>query len=205
MSSKTIRDPKKDHLLTPKNAALLILDYQQMQVNSVNSMPRKQLKEHIVALASLARSFEMPIILSTVNVKVGINKDTIPSLLEALDGFPSIDRTAINAWEDEYFRSAVEQTGRKKLIIAGLWTEACVTFPTLDALAEGYEVYPVADAVGGISLKAHETALRRMEQAGAQLTSVSQIACELQRDWSRQDSLKYMVKALTDVGALLKI
>ena len=101
---------------------------------------------------------------------------------ELLKDLPSYDRTSINAWEDEEFYRAVQATGRKKLIMTALWTEACLTFPALDALQEDYEVYAVVDAVGGTSLEAHETALKRLEQAGTQLVSVNQLICELQRD-----------------------
>lgn len=205
MSSYPIRNPKTDHLITPQNAALIIIDYQPVQVNSVNSMSRAQLVSNIVTVAELAMSYKMPVVLSTVNVKTGVNKETIASLLAVLEGVPSYDRTTINAWEDKEFYEAVKNTGRNKLVMTGLWTEACLTFPTLDAMLEGYEVYPVADAVGGTSLTAHETALRRVEQAGARLMSVAQLACELQRDWSRQETAQYMVKALTAVGAFLKL
>jgi nicotinamidase-related amidase len=94
----------------------------------------------------------------------------------------------MNSWEDPDFRAAVERTGRKKLIVAGLWTEVCVAFPTLDALREGYEVYVVADAIGGVSRVAHDTAMQRMVQAGAVPISVLGLACELQRDWGRPDA-----------------
>jgi nicotinamidase-related amidase len=200
-----MRDPQSDRLLTPMNTALLIVDYQPVQVNSINSMPRAELVANIGTVAELARSFGIPVVLSTVNVKTGINKETIPSLAKVLEGIISYDRTSINAWEDKEFNEAVKNTGRKKLLMAALWTEACLTFPTLDALTEGYEVYPIVDAVGGTSLIAHETALRRVEQAGAKLTSIAQLACELQRDWGRQDTAPHMVKALTSVGAFLKL
>ena len=94
----------------------------------------------------------------------------------------------MNSWEDPEFRAAVEQSGRKKLIIAGLWTEVCVAFPTLDALRDGYEVYVVADAIGGVSPTAHESAMQRMIQAGAIPISVLGLACELQRDWGRPEA-----------------
>lgn len=205
MSSYPIRDQAKDHLLTPENTVLLIIDYQPVQVNSINSMPRKQLVANIIIVAELIRSFNIPVVLSTVNVKTGVNKETIPSLLKVLEGIPSFDRTMINAWEDKEFNEAVKNTGRKKLLMTGLWTEACLTFPTLDAIKEDYDVYAIVDAVGGTSLIAHDAALRRIEQAGAKLISIAQLACELQRDWSRHETAKNMVKALTDVGAFLKL
>ncbi len=185
MSSEPIRDQITDHLLTPMNSALIMIDYQPTQVNSIRSMDRQQLVQNSVRVARIASTYGLPIILSTVNVKSGRNQPTIPELIEVLPNTPQIDRTTINAWEDVEFKTAVEATGRKKLIMAALWTEACLSFPTLDALREGYDVYPVADAVGGTSLEAHETALERMVQAGAKPTSWVQLACELQRDWAR--------------------
>lgn len=205
MSSYPTRDPQNDNLLTPQNSALIIIDYQPTQVNSINSMSRKQLMSNIVIVAELVKAYNVPIVLSTVNVKTGINKETVTSLLAVLQGIPSYDRTSINAWEDKEFNEAIKNTGRKKLIMCALWTEACLTFPTLDAIKEGYEVYPIVDAVGGTSVIAHETALRRVEQAGAKLISIAQLACELQRDWSRKETAPSMVKALTDVGAFLKL
>jgi len=205
MSNSPIRNQKDDHLITPQNSVLVIIDYQPTQVNSINSMLREQLINRIVSVAELAKGFEIPIVLSTVNVANGKNKSTIPRLAKVLEGIPSYDRTTINAWEDVEFYNAVKITGRKKIIMAALWTEACLAFPTLDALREGYEVYPIVDAVGGTSIIAHEIALRRVEQAGAKLISLVQLACELQRDWNRTDTADIMVKALTDAGAFLKM
>jgi nicotinamidase-related amidase len=185
MSSEPVRDQISDHLLTPKNSALIMIDYQPTQVNSIRSMDHQQLVQNSVNVARIAKTYGLPIILSTVNVKSGRNKPTIPELLQVLPDMPQIDRTTINAWEDVEFKAAVEATGRRKLIVAALWTEACLTFPTLDAMLEGYDVYPVADAVGGTSLEAHERAMERMIAAGAKPTSWVQMACELQRDWAR--------------------
>lgn len=183
MSSITpIRDPKKDHLLSPENAALIIIDYQPIQVSSIKSMDQEWLVHQITRTAKTALLYDLPVVLSTVNVETGKNKETVAPLKELLKDLPSYDRTSINAWEDEEFYRAVQATGRKKLIMTALWTEACLTFPALDALQEDYEVYAVVDAVGGTSLEAHETALKRLEQAGTQLVSVNQLICELQRD-----------------------
>jgi nicotinamidase-related amidase len=126
------------------------------------------------------------VVLSTVNVKTNINKPTIHQITDVLPGVEAIDRTSINAWEDEGFVHAVRATERKKLLIAALWTEVCLLFPALDALHEGYEVYPVIDAVGGTSKEAHELAVERLIQAGAKPASWVQVICELQRDWNRR-------------------
>ncbi|WP_218004559.1 isochorismatase family protein [Microtetraspora niveoalba] len=119
---------------------------------------------------------------------------------QALDGLPTYDRTSINAWEDREFVEAVKATGRRKLVMAALWTEACLTFPTLDALREGYQVYPVTDAVGGTSLAAHETALRRVEQAGARPITWVQLLCELQRDWARKETVGDFTRLFIETG-----
>ncbi|MDR0907589.1 MAG: hydrolase [Rikenellaceae bacterium] len=203
-SYPTIRDPKQDHLVTPQNAALVVIDYQPTQVGSINSMSRARLINNIVTLAKMARGYGLPIVLSTVNVATHRNGETIKVLRDVLDGIPSLDRTSINAWEDRDFVEAVKATGRRKLLMAALWTEACLTFPSLDAISESFEIYPVVDAVGGTSVEAHEAALRRVEQAGAHLTSVAQLACELQRDWNRTATVPVMVEGLFGVGAFLQ-
>ena len=190
MTSQPIRDQVEDHLLTPKNSALLIIDYQPLQVSSIASMDRRTLVTNIVAVAKAAKLFALPIVLSTVNVKTGVNEPTIHQLAEVLAGIEAFDRTTINAWEDEEFVTAVKATGRKKLIMTALWTEVCLSFTALDALREGYEVYPVVDAVGGTSVEAHRAALERLVQAGAQPTSWVQLLCELQRDWSRKETVQ---------------
>lgn len=179
-----IRAPKSDWLLTPQNAVLALIDYQPEQYAGVHSMEHGELLAHVTMLGRIATTFGLPVVLSTVYVKHGMS-GTNAELREALPGVPEIDRTSMNSWEDPDFRAAVERTGRKKLILAGLWTEVCVAFPALDALRAGYEVYVVADAIGGVSLTAHESAMQRMTQAGAIPISVLGLACELQRDWGR--------------------
>jgi nicotinamidase-related amidase len=179
-----IRDPATDALLTPQNAVLALIDYQPEQYAGVGSMPHDELVANVTLLGHVAAAFALPVVLSTVYVKHGMS-GTNPELRAALPGVPEIDRTTMNSWEDPEFRAAVERTGRRKLVIAGLWTEVCVAFPALDALDQGYEVYFVADAIGGVSRTAHEAAVQRMLQAGATPISVLGLACELQRDWGR--------------------
>lgn len=189
MSSEPIRDPKKDHLLTPQNSAFILIDYQPIQVSSIRSMDQKELVFNIVHTVKAALNYKLPIVHSTVNVATGKNKPPIQPIMDLLKDYPTYDRTSINSWEDVEFKKAVVATGRKKLIMTALWTEACLAFPALDALREGYEVYVVADAVGGTSVAAHEAALRRIEQAGAKLISKTQLYCELQRDWARGETV----------------
>jgi nicotinamidase-related amidase len=192
MTSEPVRDPLMDPLLTPQNAALVVIDYQPSQIQSVRSMEHELLLDNIVSVARIAKTYDLPIVLSTVNVANG-QGHTLPELKAVLSDSEEIDRTQINAWEDVEFRRAVEATGRKKLIMAALWTEVCLTFPTLDAVREGFEVYPVVDAVGGTSPEAHRAGLERIVQAGAQPISWVSLACELQRDWARVQTVPDVV------------
>ena len=120
-----------------------------------------------------------------------------------LDKFSTYDRTSINAWEDVEFRKAVAATDREKLIMTALWTETSLTFSALDALKEGYEVFVVADAVGGTSVVAHEMALRRVEQAGGKMISLTQLLCELQRDWQRKETVEAFMKVFKETGSTM--
>ena len=192
MTSEPMRDPATDPLLTPENAALVVIDYQPSQIQAVASIDHDLLVRNIVSVARLAMTYSLPIVLSTVNVANG-QSPTIPELREILSDVVEIDRTQINSWEDVEFRRAVEATGRKKLVMAALWTEVCLAFPTLDALREGYEVFPVVDAVGGTSPEAHRAGLERIIQSGAQPVGWVSLACELQRDWARTDTVPDVV------------
>jgi nicotinamidase-related amidase len=188
MSSAPIRDPLADHLLTPQNSALVFIDYQPSQIADVHSMDRDLLLQNTVSMVKTARVFKLPIVHSTVNVAAGQGY-TVPELAELLEEYPAIDRTTVNSWEDVDFLAAVRATGRRKLIIGALWTEVCMAFTALDALREGYEVYPVVDAIGGTSLEAHRAGLERVVHAGAQPISWVSLACELQRDWGRKETM----------------
>jgi nicotinamidase-related amidase len=195
MTSEPIRDPRADHLLTPQNSALVIIDYQPVQVRSIRSMDQDVLVDRVVHLARFGMLYRLPVVLSTVNVSTGQNQPTIAPLQDALPGIAALDRTTINAWEDTEFKQAVRAAGRRKLIMAALWTEACLTFPSLDAMREGYETYPVTDAVGGTSPEAHQAGLDRIAHGG-QPTSVVQVGCELQRDWACQETAEGFTQIL---------
>ncbi|WP_113049208.1 hydrolase [Agrobacterium tumefaciens] len=185
-SPAKIRNPVEDHMLTPENAALVVIDFQPVQVASVVTMERRQLVANVVAVARTAKLYGLPIVLSTVNVKTGRNQPTIHQLTEVLGDLTPIDRTSINAWEDVEFADAVRASARRKLIMVALWTEVCLVFPALDALKEGFDVYPVVDAIAGTSHEAHAAGLDRILQAGAKPITWIQLACELQRDWARE-------------------
>jgi nicotinamidase-related amidase len=192
MTSEPTRDAVTDHLLTPQNAALVVIDYQPSQIQAVRSIEHDLLVDNIVSVARLAETFRLPVVLSTVNVAHG-QGPTVPELKAVLSEHEEIDRTQINSWEDLEFRRAVEATGRRKLIMTALWTEVCLAFPTLDALRAGFEVYPVVDAVGGTSPEAHRAGLERIVQAGAKPISWVSLACELQRDWARVETVPDVV------------
>src|SRR6202049_4806495 len=142
VTSEPMRDPRTDPLLTPQNCALLVIDYQPSQIQAVTSIDHDLLVRNIVSVARRAKTYELPIVLSTVNVAANGQPPTIPELTEVLSDSVERDRTQINSWEDNDFRQAVEATGRQKLVMTALSTEVCLAFPVLDALREGYEVFP---------------------------------------------------------------
>jgi nicotinamidase-related amidase len=194
MASAPIRDQVGDHLITPQNAALVVIDYQPSQFATVRSMDPDLLLKNIVSTVKTARAFGLPIVHSTVNVASGQQQPTVPELAELLEDSPPIDRTSVNSWEDLDFLAAVRATGRRKLIFCALWTEVCMAFAALDALREGYEVYPVVDAIGGTSVEAHRAGIERVVQAeGVPIGWVS-LACELQRDWNRLETVPQVVE-----------
>jgi nicotinamidase-related amidase len=198
MTSAPIRDPLADHLLTPENAAFLFIDYQPSQLAAVRSMDHELLLKNAVSTVRTIKTFGVPVVHSTVNVASG-QGPTLPELAGLLTEDKPLDRTTVNSWEDIEFVQAVHATGRRKLILCALWTEICMAFTALDALREGYEVYPVVDAVGGTSPEAHRAGLERVMQAGGQPISWVSLACELQRDWARQDTVAAIVEiVLTD-------
>lgn len=183
-----IREPHADRLLTPQNCVLALIDYQPEQYATVTSASRERIDLNVVALCRLATAYGVPVVLSTVGVDMGVNEGTAEVIRNELPGVREIDRTGVNSWEDQEFREAIVSTGRRKVVIAGLWTEVCLAFPTLDMLAEGYEVFPVADAVGGVSKVAHDRAFDRMIAAGAQPVTAISFGAELMRNWARPDS-----------------
>lgn len=172
-------------LLEPQDCALLMVDFQAGLAFGVESAPRQMLLNSAIALAETAMAFGIPVIASTSASKV-YSGPLLPAIKEVLPEVDVLERRSMNAWEDDRVREAILAAGRRRLLIAGLLTEACVTFPTLSALEHGLDVYVVADACGGLSLEGHHLALRRMEAAGACMTSWIQVLLELQRDWTRQ-------------------
>jgi nicotinamidase-related amidase len=198
VTSAPVRDPLSDHLITPENAAFLFIDYQPAQLATVRSMDPALLLKNAVSTVRTIKTFGVPVVHSTVNVASG-QGPTLPELAGLLADDKPLDRTTVNSWEDLEFVQAVHATGRRKLIICALWTEVCMAFTALDALREGYEVYPVVDVIAGTSPEAHRAGLDRVIQAGAQPISWVSLACELQRDWARQETVQAIVEiVLTD-------
>jgi nicotinamidase-related amidase len=198
MTSAPIRDPLADHLITPENAAFLFIDYQPSQLATIRSMDPALLLKNAVSTIRAIKTFGVPVVHSTVNVAAG-QGPTLPELAGLLAEDKPLDRTTVNSWEDIEFLAAVRATGRRKLIICALWTEVCMAFTALDALRDGYEVYPVVDAIAGTSPEAHRAGLERVTQAGGQPISWVSLACELQRDWARQETVPALAElVLTD-------
>ena len=173
-------------LLTPKDSVLILIDHQPFQFANLHSHEPTMVVNNVIRLAKTAKIFEVPTILTTVLEARG------GYLIKGLqDVFPEqkpIDRTFINTWEDERVVAAVKKTGRKKLIMAALWTEICLAMPAIQAAGKGYEVYAVTDASGGVTAEAHEMAVRRMVQAGVTPITWMAVGGELQRDWAREST-----------------
>jgi nicotinamidase-related amidase len=176
-----------DRLLTPENSVLLFVDHQPQMAFAVQSHDRQLLLNNTAGLAKAARAFGVPAVLTSVAATT-FSGPLFRELTDVFPGQPVIDRTTMNAWEDPRVVRAVAEAGRPKLVISGLWTEVCIVMPALCALDEGYEVYVVADACGAVSLEAHERAMDRMVQAGAQPVTWLQVLLEYQRDWARMDT-----------------
>ncbi len=170
---------------TSEDCALVLIDYQKEMFEVIRSETSPDLVDlNVRLLAKAAKAFDMPIVLSTVGVDFGFNGPTRPSILSELEGIEPIDRSSMNAFEDQAFREAVEATGRKRLIIGGLHTEICLTNATTSALKEGYDAMFVTDAVGGRSQTAHRTAIGRLSHAGAVPNTALAVVTELFRDWA---------------------
>lgn len=174
-------------LLTPDNCTIIFIDHQPQMTFGVASIDRQTLVNNTVGLAKAAKIFKVPVILTTVETK-SFSGNMWPQLLELFPGQAPIERTSMNSWEDKNFVKAVEKTGRKKLVIAALWTEVCLAFPAIQAMEAGYEVYAVDDASGGTSEAAHRWAMQRVVQAGAVPVTWQQVLLELQRDWARRET-----------------
>jgi nicotinamidase-related amidase len=188
----------KTELLNPQNSALILIDFQPQMTFGVANIDRQTLFNNVMLLAKAAKIFEVPTILTTVETK-SFSGNMWPQLLDIFPNQEPVERSSMNSWEDTKFVEAVAATGRKKLIMAALWTEVCLTFPALEALKAGYEVYAVEDASGGTSVAAHNAAMRRVEQAGAVPVTSLQVLLEYQRDWARKDTYDNVIALVKEL------
>jgi len=189
----------KTHLLDPSNCVLVLIDFQSQMLFGVGSVDGVTLINNAVGLAKAAKIFNVPIVMTTIGEQ-GFSGPVFKQLEAAVPERPYIDRTTMNSWEDKRVVEAVAKTGRKKIVMAGLWTEVCIAFPALSAIEQGYEVYVVVDACGGTTRVSHETAIQRIIQAGGAPTTWAQFFCELQRDWARQETYAPVMQLAKEHG-----
>ncbi|MES1927324.1 hydrolase [Salinisphaera sp. T31B1] len=182
-------------LLRPEESVVVLIDHQPYQLANVNSHEPQMVVNNSVGLAKAAKAFDVPTILTSVIAKNG--GVLFPQITDVFPGQEVIDRTLINTWEDRQVVAAVEATGRKQLILAGLWTEVCVAMPAIQALGEGWDVTVVTDASGGVSVEAHEVAIQRMLAAGANVMTWLAVAAEWQRDWARTEHAAGLAEVIT--------
>ena len=173
-------------LLTPDNCVVAFIDHQPQMLFGTSYPDRESIINHTVAFAKAARVFDVPIVLSTVETQ-SFSGNLWPQLQAVLRKHTPIERSSMNAWDDQNFVAAIKATGRKKIVLAGLWTETCIALPTIQALHDGYEIYVVEDCCGDVSQLAHDNAMKRVIQAGAKPVTSLSVMLELQRDWAQRD------------------
>jgi len=174
-------------LLTPDNCVVALIDHQPQMLFGVSYPDRESIINHTAALAKATRVFDMPVVLTTVETQ-SFSGNIWPQILAVFPKRTPIERSSMNAWDDPNFVAAIKATGRKKIVLAGLWTEVCVTFPSVQAIHDGYEVYVVEDCCGDVSQLAHDNAMKRVIQAGAKPVTSLQVMLEFQRDWAEKDT-----------------
>jgi nicotinamidase-related amidase len=184
-------------LLTPENSTIIFIDHQPQMTFGVANIDRQLLINNTVGLAKAAKIFNVPTILTTVETK-SFSGYMWPQLLELFPDQTPIERTSMNSWEDAKFVAEVERIGRKKLVMAALWTEVCLAFPAIQAMEAGYEVYAVVDASGGTSQVAHDAAIQRIVQAGAVPVTWQQVLLEYQRDWARKETYNAVIELVKE-------
>jgi nicotinamidase-related amidase len=186
-----------DTLLTPENHSLILIDHQYLQLLSVRSHSVEEVVSNAVIVAKGAKIFSVPTLFTTAFAE---RQDLVKEIQAVDPDQVPIDRTGLNAWDDERVVDWVKGTGKTKLVLAGLWTEVCLAMPVLSLLAEGYEVYIVTDASGGSSAEAHERAVQRMVQAGARPITALAYISELQRDWKHESTAQNVVNLVVEAG-----
>lgn len=184
-------------LLTPDNFVLALIDHQPQMFFGVQPNDRQTILNNVVGLAKAAKIFKVPTVLTTVAAKE-FSGPLMPQIQAVFPDQKPVNRSSMNSWEDKNFVKAIEKTKRKKIVMAALWTEVCLAFPALSAIDAGYEVYAVVDASGASSKEAHETAIKRMVQAGVIPITWLQVMCELQRDWARKTTYPAVMKLIKE-------
>jgi nicotinamidase-related amidase len=174
-------------LLTPDNCVLTLIDHQPQMLFGVSNFDRQSIINNVVALSKAAKVFNLPVVLSTVETK-SFSGNIWPQIKAVFPKEVPIERTSMNAWDDENFVNAIKKTGRKKIVLAGLWTETCVALPTIQAIHDGYEIYVVEDCCGDVNQLSHDNAMKRVVQAGAKPVTALSTMLELQRDWAQTDT-----------------
>ena len=188
MSQTNIRAKRSEKgLLTPDNSVVALIDHQPQMLFGVSNFDRQTIINNTVALAKAARVFGVPVVLTTVETK-SFSGNLWPQIKAVFPKQVPIERSSMNSWDDENFVAAIKNSGRKKIVLAGLWTETCVALPTVQAIHDGYEIYVVEDCCGDVSQLAHENAMKRVIQAGAKPVTALSVMLEWQRDWAQRDT-----------------
>jgi nicotinamidase-related amidase len=188
MSGATKRTKRSEKgLLTPDNSVVTMIDLQPQMLFGVANFDRQAIINNNLLLAKAARVFDVPMVLSTVETR-SFSGNFWPQVQAVFPDQAPVERTSMNSWDDKNFVAAIEKTGRKKIVVTGLWTETCVALPTIQAIHDGYEVYVVEDCCGDVSQLAHDNAMKRMIQAGAKPVTALSVMLEWQRDWAERDS-----------------
>jgi nicotinamidase-related amidase len=191
--------PNYHKLYTPQDSAVVFIDHQPQMLFGVSGIDRAAFINNVTLIAKAAKEFNVPTVLTAVETE-GFSGYVFPQLLDVFPGLPIVERSSMNSWDDPGFRKAIEATGRKNILMTGLWTEVCITWPTLEMLAAGYNIYVVEDCCGATSLVAQEAALSRMVQAGAiRLTTIAAIL-EWQRDWKNKEHYNALMTLLKQQG-----
>jgi nicotinamidase-related amidase len=174
-------------LLTPDNCVVTMIDLQPQMLFGVGNFDRQTIINNNMVLGKAARLFDLPVVLSTVETK-SFSGNMWPQIRSIFPNAPIIERSSMNSWDDANFVAAIEKTGRKKIVLSGLWTETCVALPTIQAIHDGYEIYVVEDCCGDVSQLAHDNAMKRVVQAGAKPVTALSVMLEWQRDWAQRDT-----------------
>jgi nicotinamidase-related amidase len=197
-------NPSDKGLLTPDNCVVLFIDHQPQMFIGVASIFRQMLLKNLLVLANAAKIFSVPVVLTAIESKE-FKGDLFPELLELFPDQKPIKRSSMNSWESPAFVAEVKKTGRRNLVIAAPWTEVCLAMPALQALTDGYFVYAVEDASGGLSPVGHHAALRRIEQAGAVSVTALQVLLEFQRDWARNEYCDDVIRTVKAHGSVFDL